>query len=54
MFVHAKGNSGEEPGYALRFPRAVSFVREDKAPEDATTVEEVLRMSQMQRKVKLE
>ncbi len=52
--LHTAGKSGEEPGYALRFPRAVSFVRKDKAPEDATTVEEVLRMSQMQRKVKLE
>jgi len=52
--LHTAGKVGDGPGYALRFPRAVSFVRADKLPEDATTVEEVLRMFQMQKKVKLE
>jgi DNA ligase-1 len=52
--LHTAGKVGDGPGYALRFPRAVSFVRADKLPEDATTVEEVLRMFQMQRKVKIE
>jgi DNA ligase-1 len=31
-------------GYALRFPRAVGFVRPDRSAEDATTVGEVVRM----------
>jgi DNA ligase-1 len=52
--LHTAGKVGDGPGYALRFPRAVSFVRADKLPEDATTVEEVLRMFQMQKKVKIE
>ncbi|WP_448588475.1 ATP dependent DNA ligase, partial [Thermocrinis sp.] len=51
--LHTAGKVGEEPGYALRFPRAVSFVRSDKGPEDANTVEEVIRIYQLQKKVKL-
>lgn len=34
-------------GYALRFPRLVSF-RDDKSPEDATTFEEIKRMFKQQ------
>lgn len=49
--LHTAGRSPQEPGYALRFPRAVSFVREDKNPEDATTVEELIRLYQLQKKV---
>ncbi|WP_448583748.1 ATP-dependent DNA ligase [Thermocrinis sp.] len=52
--LHTAGKVGDEPGYALRFPRAVGFVRSDKKPEDATTVEEVLRMYQLQKRVKIE
>ncbi|MCS7170692.1 MAG: ATP-dependent DNA ligase [Aquificaceae bacterium] len=52
--LHTAGRTSEEPGYALRFPRAVSFVREDKRPEDANTVEEVLRLYQLQRKISVE
>ncbi|MBI2864552.1 MAG: ATP-dependent DNA ligase [Chloroflexi bacterium] len=37
-------------GYALRFPRAVNFIRADKKPEEATTVEEILRMFSLQGK----
>ncbi|MDO8674335.1 MAG: ATP-dependent DNA ligase [Dehalococcoidia bacterium] len=37
-------------GYALRFPRAVNFIRVDKRPEEATTVEEIIRMFSLQGK----
>jgi DNA ligase-1 len=33
-----------QPGYALRFPRLVSFREADKRPEDATTVTEILEL----------
>jgi DNA ligase-1 len=33
---------GDEMGYALRFPRVVGFVREDRGPESATSVNEVI------------
>ncbi|MGI8420190.1 MAG: ATP-dependent DNA ligase [Candidatus Levyibacteriota bacterium] len=34
----------KEPGYALRFPRLVSFRDKDKKAEDATTVDELIGM----------
>ena len=37
-----------EPGYALRFPRLVSFRSHDKRPEDATTVDELIEMYKQQ------
>ncbi|MDP2728335.1 MAG: DNA ligase, partial [Dehalococcoidia bacterium] len=37
-------------GYALRFPRAVGFLRSDKSVQDATTVSEVIEMYAMQGK----
>ncbi len=37
-------------GYALRFPRLVSFRDKDKKPEDATTVEELIKMFHQQGK----
>jgi len=40
--IHTAGRVGDEPGYALRFPRLVSFREHDKRPEDATTVQELL------------
>ena len=40
--------NGDEFGYALRFPRVVGFVREDRGPEDATSVEEVIRLYTVQ------
>jgi len=48
--IHTAGKVGSEPGYALRFPRLVSFREQDKKPEDATTVEELIEMYQSQRK----
>lgn len=36
--------TGKELGYALRFPRLVSFRDKDKKPEDATSVEELIEM----------
>jgi DNA ligase 1 len=36
-------------GYALRFPRLIKF-RDDKKPEDATTVDEIKKMHEFQRK----
>ncbi len=42
--VHTAGRRDGEPGYALRFPRLISFRGDDKRPEDATTVREVIAM----------
>ena len=48
--IHTAGKVGDEPGYALRFPRVKGFIRTDKKPEDATTVKEILKMAEKQRK----
>jgi DNA ligase-1 len=48
--THTAGKVGAEPGYALRFPRLVSFHERDKKPEDATTVEELIEMYKSQSK----
>jgi len=48
--IHTAGKVGEEPGYALRFPRLVAFRENDKKPEDATTVDELIEMYQNQGK----
>jgi ATP-dependent DNA ligase len=40
----------KEPGYALRFPRLVSFRDKDKKAEDATSVDELIEMYQDQGK----
>jgi DNA ligase-1 len=52
--MHTAGRTIEEPGYALRFPRAVSFIREDKRAEDANTVEDIVRLYNLQKKVSVE
>ena len=39
-------------GYALRFPRLVSFRGDSKRAEDATTVKELIKMYENQKKVK--
>jgi len=51
--IHTAGKKGDEPGYALRFPRLVSFRGSDKRAEDATTVEELINMYNQQKQVKL-
>jgi len=48
--IHTAGKAGEEPGYALRFPRLVSFRDKDKKPEDATSVNELIEMFHQQGK----
>ncbi len=52
--IHTAGKVGDEPGYALRFPRVVNFIRDDKSPEDATTEKEILDMFAKQGKKKVE
>jgi len=46
---HTAGKIGDQPGFALRFPRIVSIRSADKKPEDATTVREVREMFEQQR-----
>ncbi len=47
--VHTCGKKdADSPGYALRFPRTVGFIRSDKRAEDATTVNEIINMFSMQ------
>ena len=47
---HTAGKTEDEPGYALRFPRLVKFREEDKKPEDATSVTELIEMFEGQGK----
>lgn len=42
--VHTAGKEESDPGYALRFPRLVSFREADRKAEDATTVRELVEM----------
>ncbi len=47
--VHTCGKrQDKDAGYALRFPRTVDRIREDKEPEDATTVKEIIKLFNMQ------
>jgi DNA ligase 1 len=46
----AQDKAPEKAGYALRFPRLVSFRDKDKKPEDATSVDELIKMFQQQGK----
>ncbi|MCW1310000.1 MAG: ATP-dependent DNA ligase [Candidatus Nanoarchaeia archaeon] len=52
--VHTCGRKGDEPGFALRFPRMTGWIREDKKPEDATTEKEIMEMFKMQKHVNLQ
>jgi len=49
--MHTAGVHGDEPGLALRFPRLMAF-RDDKNPEQATTVSEVEELFRQERKKK--
>jgi len=51
--THTAGKGKGESGYALRFPRMVDL-REDKSPEEATTVAEIVEMYKMQKRIQLE
>jgi DNA ligase 1 len=46
---HTAGMVGDQPGFALRFPRIISFRSQDKKPEDATSVREIREMFEQQR-----
>ena len=48
--IHTAGKTDGEPGYALRFPRLVSFRSLDKKAEDATSVKELIEMYREQGK----
>jgi len=51
--THTAGKGKGESGYALRFPRMVEL-REDKSPEEVTTVQEIIEMYKMQKRIQLE
>ena len=51
--THTAGKTKEDSGYALRFPRMMEL-REDKSPEEATTVKEIIEMYKMQKRIQLE
>ena len=40
-------------GYALRFPRAVSFIRTDKKAEDGNTVKDIVDMYGQQNNISI-
>jgi DNA ligase 1 len=46
---HTAGMTEDQPGFALRFPRIVSFRTADRKPEDATSVREIREMFEQQR-----
>ena len=45
--VHSAGKTEKELGFALRFPRFMGY-REDKSPDEATTVKEIKSMFKQQ------
>ncbi|MBN1940794.1 MAG: ATP-dependent DNA ligase [Candidatus Diapherotrites archaeon] len=50
--VHRAGKKEEGEGLALRFPRMIS-IRQDKKPEEATSVKEIIKMFKQQTHVKI-
>ena len=51
--IHTAALDSNGAGLALRFPRVLGFIREDKSPEDSNTVAEIKKMSAMQKKRRL-
>ncbi len=49
--MHTAGKTETESGYALRFPRAQGEIRSDKKAEDANTVDDIVEMFNMQKRV---
>ncbi|MGB9707996.1 MAG: ATP-dependent DNA ligase [Candidatus Pacearchaeota archaeon] len=49
--MHTAGKTKEHAGFALRFPRVQGWIREDKKPEDATSVKEIDKLFKMQKRV---
>ncbi|WP_333653854.1 ATP-dependent DNA ligase [Dissulfurispira sp.] len=49
--AHTAGKDKDGIGYALRFPRSTGFIRFDKNPEDANTVNEIIEMFEQQKQV---
>jgi DNA ligase-1 len=52
--MHTCGSDAQGTGYALRFPRVQGFLRDDKRPEDANTVADIIELYDLQKRVKLE
>jgi DNA ligase-1 len=48
--IHTAAIEEQGRGLALRFPRVVGFIRDDKSPEDATTTKEIAEMFAQQRR----
>lgn len=48
--IHTAAQDEQGRGLALRFPRVVDFIRDDKSPEDATTTKEIEEMFSQQRR----
>jgi DNA ligase-1 len=48
--IHTTALDDQGRGLALRFPRVVGFIRDDKSAEDATTTKEIAEMFAQQRK----
>jgi DNA ligase-1 len=51
--LHTCGADAQGIGYALRFPRVQGFLREDKRPEDANTVSDIIELYDLQKRVQL-
>ncbi|MEN3034365.1 MAG: ATP-dependent DNA ligase [Aquificaceae bacterium] len=52
--LHTAGMDKSQRGLALRFPRALGYIREDKTPKDTTSPEELRRLYELQPKVSVE
>jgi DNA ligase-1 len=48
--IHTAALDDKQRGLALRFPRVIDFIRDDKSAEDATTTKEIAEMFAQQRR----